>query len=45
MTLKFDGWISERIVYLLYATSSTVHYFKDISELKLELQIKNAEFR
>ena len=37
MTLKFNGWPWKTIGHLLYATSSFVHYFKAISELKLEL--------
>ena len=45
VTLKFDRWSSKIIGYLFYAASSFVHNFKAISELKLELQSGNAQFR
>ena len=35
----------EREGHLLYALSNLVHYFKAISEIKLELQSRNAQFR
>ena len=43
MTLKFDGWPHKIIVHLFYTTSSFVHYFKSISEFKLELQSGNTQ--
>ena len=44
MTLKFDGWPRKIIRHLFYATSSFVHHFIAISEFKLELQSRNAQF-
>ena len=44
MTLKFNGWPHKTIGHLLYVTSSFVHYFKPISEFKLELQSGTARF-
>ena len=41
VTLKFDGWPWKTIGHLFYATSSFVHHFKAINELKLELQSGN----
>ena len=38
VNLKFDGWPWKTIGYLLYTTSSFVHHFKAMGELKLELQ-------
>ena len=38
MTLKFDEWPWKTIGHLFYATSSFVHHFVPIGELKLELQ-------
>ena len=35
--LKFDGWLWKTIGHLFYATSSFVHHFIAICELKLEL--------
>ena len=43
-TLKFDGWPCKTIGHLVYSTSSFVHYFKSIGELKLKLQSGNAQF-
>ena len=45
VTLKFDGWPWKTIGNLFYTTSSFVHHFKSIGELKLELQSWNAQFR
>ena len=45
MTFKFNGWTCKIIEHLFYAMSSFVHYFKAISEFKLELQSGNAQFR
>ena len=42
VTLKFDGWPSETIEHLFYATSSFVQHFIAIGEFKLELQSGNA---
>ena len=44
VTLKFDGWPWKTIGHLFYVTSSFVHHFTAISELKLELQSGNAQF-
>ena len=44
VTLKFDRWPWKTIGHLFYATSSFVHHFKAISEFKLELQSRNAQF-
>ena len=44
MTSKFNGWPRKIIGHLFYTTSSFVHHFKSISELKLELQSGNAQF-
>ena len=44
MTLKFDRWHWKTIGHLFYATSSFVHHFLAIGELKLELQPGNAQF-
>ena len=44
VTLKFDGWHWKTIGHLFYATSSFVHHFIAIGELKLELQSGNAQF-
>ena len=38
VTLKFDGWPWKTIAHLFYATSSFVHHFIAICELKVELQ-------
>ena len=43
--LQFDGWPPKIIGHLFYTTSSFVHHFKSIGELKLELQFGNAQFR
>ena len=42
--LKFDRWHWKTIGHLFYATSSFVHNFVAIGELKLELQSGNAQF-
>ena len=44
VTLKFDGSPWKTIGHLFYATSSFVHYFVPIGELKLKLQSGNARF-
>ena len=44
VTLKFDGWPWKTIVHLFYATSSFVHHFIAICDLKPELQSENAQF-
>ena len=44
LTLKFDGWPWKTIGHLFYTTSSFVHHFKSIGELKLKLQSGNAQF-
>ena len=44
VTLKFDGWPWKTIWHLFYTTSSFVYHFKSISEFKLELQSRNAQF-
>ena len=44
VTLQFDGWPWKTIGQLFYATSSFVHHFVAIGELKLELQSGNAQF-
>ena len=44
VTLKLDGWPRKMIGHLFYTTSSFVHHFKFISEFKLELQSRNAQF-
>ena len=43
VTLKFYGWPSKTIGHLFHATSSFVHHFVPIGELKLELQSGNAQ--
>ena len=45
VTLKFDGWASETIEHLFYATSSFEQHFIAIGEFKLELQSRNAQSR
>ena len=42
--MKFDEWPSKTIGHLFNATSSFVHYFVPIGEVKLELQSGNAQF-
>ena len=44
MTFEFNGWPNITIGHLFYAMSSFVHYFKAISEFKLELQSGNTQF-
>ena len=44
VTLKFDGWPWKTIGHVFYTTSSFVHHFKSIGELKLKLQSRNAQF-
>ena len=44
VTLKLDGWPWKTIGHLFYITSSFGHHFKSISESKLELQSRNAQF-
>ena len=43
VTFKFDGWPWKTIGHLFYTTSSFVHHFKSIGELKLKLQSRNAQ--
>ena len=43
VTLKIDVWPWKTIGHLFYTTSSFVHHFKSISEVKLELQPGNAQ--
>ena len=44
VTLKLDGWPWKTIGHLFYTTSSFVHHFIAISELKPELQSGYAQF-
>ena len=44
VTFKLDRWLWKTIVHLFCATSSFVHHFVTIGELKLELQSGNAQF-
>ena len=44
VTLKFDEWHWKTIWHLFFATSSFVHHFVAIGELKLELQSGTAQF-
>ena len=43
VTLKFDRWPWKMIGHLFYATSSFVHHFVAIGELKLVLQCGNTQ--
>ena len=43
VTLKFDGWPWKTIEHF-YTTSSFVHHFKSICEVKLEIQCGNTQF-
>ena len=43
VVVKFDGWPRKAIGHFLYTTSSFVHHFKSIGEVKLELQSGNAQ--
>ena len=45
VTLKFDGWLWKTIGHLSFAVSSFVQHFITISEFKLELLSRNAQFR
>ena len=45
MTLQFDGWPTKATGHLFYATSSFMHHFVAIGELKLELLARNAQIR
>ena len=40
MTLKFDGWPWKTIGHLFYTTSSFVHHFKSIGELKIGITVR-----
>ena len=42
--MKFDGWRCKTIGHLLDATSSFVHHFVTISQIKLELQSGTPQF-
>ena len=44
VTLQFDVWPWKTIGHLFYATSSFVHHFLAISDLKLELESGNGQF-
>ena len=44
VTVKFNGWPCKTIGHLFYATSSFVHHFVPIGEIKLVLQSGNAPF-
>ena len=44
VTLKLEVWPWKTIGHLYYATSSSMHHFVAIGELKLELQSGNAQF-
>ena len=44
VTLKFDGWPWKIIGHLFNATSSFVHHLVAISDLKLEIQSRKAQF-
>ena len=44
VTFKLDRWPWKTIGHLFYATSSFVHHFVLIGDLKLELQSGNAQF-
>ena len=44
VTLQLDGWPWKTKEHLFYATSSFVHHFVVIGELKLKLQSGNAQF-
>ena len=44
VTLQFDVWPWKKIGHLFYATSSFVHLFVAIGDLKLEIQSGNAQF-
>ena len=44
VTLKFHGWPWKTIGDLFFTTSSFVHHFKAIGEVKLELLSGNAHF-
>ena len=43
VTLKIDVWPWKTIGHLFYTTSSFVHHFKSIGEVKFELQPGNAQ--
>ena len=44
VTLKFDGWPWKMIGKLFYATSSFVHHFIAICEIKMKFQSGNTKF-
>ena len=44
VTLKFDVWPWKTVGHLFYSTSSFVHHFKAMDEVKLKLQSGNAQF-
>ena len=44
VTLQFDGWPSKTIGHLFHVTSSFVHNFVAIGDLKLQLQSGTAQF-
>ena len=41
---QFNGWPWKTIGHLIFAMPNSVHYFKAISEFKMELQSGNAQF-
>ena len=45
LTLKFGRWPWKTIAHFFCATSSFVHHFIAISQFKLDLQPRNAQFR
>ena len=42
--MKFDGWPWKTIGHFFYTTSSFVHHFKSIGEIKLDLGFRHALF-
>ena len=44
MTLKFDRWLWNTISHPFYTTLSSVHYFKAMGEIELEVQSGNGQF-
>ena len=44
VTFRFDRWLWNTIGHLFFTTSSFVHHFKSIGEVKLSLHSGNAQF-
>ena len=44
MTLKFDRWLWKTIGHPFYTTLSSVHHFKAMGEIELEVQSGNRQF-